>query len=151
MDARAAAKLEAELQALFAPCLGAYSPRTFKGYAADLRVFAAWCDAHQCRWLPALPHDIARFIDAQAEQQQRLSTLKRRVFAIAFAHRMRELRPPTGHTGTRPSRPQPQALWQLCYRRQRARPPHPRAYLRSVDDDAGSSAGLRRCQVEEEV
>ncbi len=92
--------LDSELEALFAPCVGAYSPRTFKGYTCDLRVFAIWCQVNQCNWIPASPYDVAKFIDDQAEQH-RLSTLKRRVNAIAFAHRIRELRLPTGHTAVR--------------------------------------------------
>src|ERR1700693_1714617 len=93
-------ELDTELGVLFAPCQGAYSPRTFKGYAADLRAFMSWCRANQCNWLPALPHDIAKFIDHQAEHR-RLSTLKRRVAAIAFAHRVRELGLPTSHMAVR--------------------------------------------------
>jgi integrase len=93
-------ELVAELAVLFAPCEGAYSPRTFKGYAADLRAFVSWCWANQCNWLPALPHDIAKFIDHESEHH-RLSTLKHRVQAIAFVHRIRELGLPTAHMAVR--------------------------------------------------
>ncbi len=75
---------------------GAYSPRTLKGYAADLNVFINWCSARLCNWLPATPNVLADFIDAQIEQHC-ISTIKRRLCAIAFAHRLRDLPTPTEH------------------------------------------------------
>ena len=33
-----------EIEALLAPCRGAYSPPTMKGYGADLRYFLEWCN-----------------------------------------------------------------------------------------------------------
>jgi hypothetical protein len=75
---------DGQLEALFAPCVGTYSPRTFKGYTCDLRLFAGWCQTNQCSWLPASPYDVAKFVDVQAEHN-RLSTVERRIHAIAFA------------------------------------------------------------------
>ena len=46
---------------------GAYSPRTLKGYDADLRCFIAWCRARSCRWLPAEADTVADFIDSQVK------------------------------------------------------------------------------------
>ena len=39
---------------------GAYSTRTLKGYAADLRIFSNWCAAHSCDWLPAAADTLRR-------------------------------------------------------------------------------------------
>lgn len=80
---------------LFTPCEGAYSPRTIKGYAADLRDFSLWCSKHSDPWLPAQPSTVAAYVDHQLAQAKRISTIKRRLCAIAFAHRMHDLPPPT--------------------------------------------------------
>ena len=79
---------------LLAPCIGAYSPRTVAGYTSDLRVFLGWCLAMRRPWLPADPKMLAEFVDDQVEQHC-LSTIKRRLCAIAFAHRIRDLPAPT--------------------------------------------------------
>lgn len=80
---------------ILAVCEGAYSIRTTKGYAADLRIFADWCATRTTSWLPADPKLLAQFVDEQVAQHC-ISTIKRRLCAIAFAHRMRDLPPPTG-------------------------------------------------------
>jgi integrase/recombinase XerD len=71
-------------------CVGAYSSRTLKGYSSDLNVFLSWCLTRPCNWLPADPQAVADFVDEQVEQHC-ISTIKRRLCAIAFAHRMRDL------------------------------------------------------------
>ena len=83
-----------DIDGLLSPFHGAYSPRTLRGYASDLRVFTAWCLVQRRPWLPADPHVLAAFVDDQVKQQC-LSTIKRRLCAIAFVHRMRDLPPPT--------------------------------------------------------
>lgn len=75
-------------------CEGAYSVRTTKGYSADLRVFVDWCNSQDVCWLPATPAAVAAFVDGQITRY-RISTIKRRICAIAFAHRMRDLPAPT--------------------------------------------------------
>jgi integrase len=72
----------------------AYSIRTIQGYSADLRIFADWCNQRKARWMPASPHTVADFVDCQVTKY-RISTIKRRLCAIAFAHRMRDLPTPT--------------------------------------------------------
>ena len=79
-----------QLDYLLAPCIGAYSPRSIKGYSSDLRIFIDWCRARSCEWLPSKPQAVADFVDEQVEQHC-ISTIKRRLCAIAFAHRMRDL------------------------------------------------------------
>lgn len=79
---------------VLAICEGAYSIRTAKGYRADLRMFVEWCGERNVPWLPAAPADVAAFVDDQIPRY-RISTLKRRLCAIAFAHRMVDLPTPT--------------------------------------------------------
>ena len=75
---------------------GAYSPRTLKGYAADLKVFIDWCSVRLCDWLPATPNALAEFVDLQIKEHC-ISTIKRRLCAIAFVHRLKDLPSPTDH------------------------------------------------------
>ena len=77
-------------------CEGAYSPRTINGYRSDLCVFANWCRLGKYTWLPASPASLAEFIDDQVDKHC-LSTIKRRLCAIAFAHRLNDLPAPTDH------------------------------------------------------
>ncbi len=82
------------ITSILAACEGAYSIRTTKGYAADLRIFADWCTSRNAPWLPADPKVLADFVDDQVVYH-RISTIKRRLCAIAFAHRMCDLSAPT--------------------------------------------------------
>lgn len=79
---------------ILSACGEAYSIRTIKGYGSDLRIFAHWCEARVHHWLPTDPKLIADFVDSQVEQHS-ISTIKRRLCAIAFAHRMRDFVAPT--------------------------------------------------------
>lgn len=82
------------LEEIFLACEGAYSVRTINGYRSDLLIFAAWCRSHSLPWLPASPQTIAAFVDNQVERHG-VSTIKRRLCSIAFAHRVRDLPVPT--------------------------------------------------------
>src|SRR5262245_19610210 len=79
---------------------GAYSTRSMRGYASDLGVFVGWCAANRRAWLPAVPQTIAEFVDDQVAKHS-LATIKRRLCAIAFAHRLRDLPSPTEHNAVR--------------------------------------------------
>ena len=85
-----------QLVNLFATCIGAYSPRTVSGYRSDLRVFTDWCVSRHYCWLPASSASIAEFVESQVEEHT-LSTIKRRLSAIAFAHRLSDLPVPTAN------------------------------------------------------
>jgi integrase/recombinase XerD len=89
-----------DLFELFLPAMGAYSSRTLIGYRTDLRVFIVWCSSRRCSWLPADPNAVADFVDTQVRHHG-ISTIKRRLCAIAFAHRMRDLPVPTEHNNVR--------------------------------------------------
>jgi integrase len=81
-------------------CKGAYAERTLRGYRNDLELFRAWCEKLGHTWLPTQPATIAAFIDEET-QDKALSTVKRRVEAVKFAHRMSDLPSPVGHSEVR--------------------------------------------------
>jgi integrase/recombinase XerD len=93
--ASAVPRKEARLSEILRRCEGAYSPVTLKGYAADLRKFASWCRVSGREWLPGSDHTIAAFIDHEIETMS-ASTVRRRLSAIKFAHRISDLPNPTG-------------------------------------------------------
>lgn len=85
---------EPSVSEIFKACDGAYSHRTIRGYSSDLRTFILWCGSRGYPWFPATPNALAQFVDDQVKELS-LSTIKRRLCAIAFAHRIRDLPAPT--------------------------------------------------------
>ena len=85
------------LDRIFARCEGAYSEITLRGYRNDLERFIAWCAPRGYRWLPATPEAVATFVDQEAVGKC-ISTVKRRLCAIQFAHRMADLPSPVGNS-----------------------------------------------------
>ncbi|MEZ5960569.1 MAG: site-specific integrase [Hyphomonadaceae bacterium] len=79
---------------ILARCKGAYAKSTLRGYAADLRAFEAWCAARTLDWLPADGAAVAAYIDDEVDALS-AATLRRRLAAIGFAHRMSDLPSPT--------------------------------------------------------
>lgn len=65
----------------------ALSPASQRAYAADWRDFAAYCARVGAAARPADPTTIANYLAEQADAGVKLSTVKRRVAAIAAAHR----------------------------------------------------------------
>ena len=76
-----------QIQQLLARCEGAYSENTLRGYAADLKAFQGWCEAHGRTWFPAEPRTVADFVEAERGRLL-ISTIKRRLCAITFIHRI---------------------------------------------------------------
>jgi len=72
----------------------ARAPATLRAYAADWRIFTAWCAAHGVDALPATPHTVALFL---ADLNGRPSTLRRKLAAIAVMHRATGHDSPTEH------------------------------------------------------
>lgn len=72
----------------------ARAPATLRAYAADWRIFTAWCAAHGVDALPATPHTVALFL---ADLNGRPSTLRRKLAAIAVMHRAAGHDSPTDH------------------------------------------------------
>ncbi|MCL5776851.1 site-specific integrase [Limibaculum sp. FT325] len=73
---------------------GAYAPRTLSAYRADLNNFMRWCEKLGERWLPVSAETLARFVDEHTADH-RASTIRRRIAAVVFAHRVCDLADPT--------------------------------------------------------
>lgn len=85
------------IHGLLKKCEGAYSQRTLSGYRNDLKLFISWCEKRHHDWLPATPQSIAGFVDEQSKACA-ITTVKRRVEAIKFAHRMNDLPSPVANS-----------------------------------------------------
>jgi len=85
---------ELAISEIFRACEGAYSHRTIRGYTSDLRTFIVWCGSRGYPWFPTDPAVLAEFVDDQVKKHC-LSTIKRRLCAIAFVHRIRDVPAPT--------------------------------------------------------
>lgn len=86
-----------DIDSLFHKCEGAYARTTLRSYREDLRQFNAWCRTRGKIWLPAEPATISEFIDEQVPNKK-ISTIKRKLCAVKFAHRLRDLDCPTEHS-----------------------------------------------------
>lgn len=73
----------------------ARAPNTLRGYRSDWAEFTAWCAQHHLDPLPAAPATITGYLTALARAQAKVGTMSRRLSAIRFAHRLRELPDPT--------------------------------------------------------
>ena len=60
---------------------------TRAAYAADFRIFSAWCAAQGLCPMPATPATVAAFLADQVEQGMKPSTLGRRLAALKHAHK----------------------------------------------------------------
>ena len=83
------------LDRMFARCEGAYSDITLRGYRVDLESFADWCEQNGEEFLPASPAGVAAYVDNLLERYA-YSTIRRRIAAIQFAHRLSDLPSPVG-------------------------------------------------------
>lgn len=109
---------QSTLASIFSRCQGAYSEKTLSGYRSDLHCFISWCDDQGRNWAPADAETVACFIDDQICTLS-IATIKRRVEAVKFAHRMLDLPSPTSSSEVR-----------LALRRAaRARPARPKQSL----------------------
>ena len=76
------------------------APATLRAYAADLAHFKAWCEAHGFKPMPASPETVGAYL-AAAGLGYALPTLRRRVAAIARAHRIAKQPLDTRHPAIR--------------------------------------------------
>jgi site-specific recombinase XerD len=76
------------------------APNTLRAYAADWRDFSAWCERQTRTSLPARPETVALYL-AGAADRMRVSTLTRRISAIAQAHRLAGFDSPTADARVR--------------------------------------------------
>jgi integrase len=70
------------------------SAATRKAYRADWIDFTTWCEGVNAAALPAAAETLASHLAQLADRGKRVSTIRRRVAAIAYAHRLKELASP---------------------------------------------------------
>jgi hypothetical protein len=78
----------------------AKAPGTLRAYRADWRHFAAWCGARGREVLPAAPDTLALYLTELARDHH-VSTLTRRLAAVASAHHGAGYESPGGAPGIR--------------------------------------------------
>jgi site-specific recombinase XerD len=72
----------------------AISKTTSRAYSTDFAHFEAWCRAERLPSLPAKPSTVGLYLASMAESGYRISTITRRLAAIAIMHRDRNLPSP---------------------------------------------------------
>lgn len=80
---------------------GADAAETIRGYRRDWQAFAGWCAARHATALPAVPATVGAHLAALADAGRALATLRRRLAAIARAHRSAGHRLDAGHPAIR--------------------------------------------------
>ena len=70
------------------------SPNTLRAYRSDWQQFVGWCNRRRLASLPAVEATVCRYLAEQAEQNK-VSTLARRVASISQAHQAAGLASPT--------------------------------------------------------
>src|SRR5512144_1588159 len=73
----------------------ARAANTVRGYRSDWREWTAWCVDQGFLELPADPAAISSYLSFLAGHGARVGTMSRRLSAIRFAHRLRDLPDPT--------------------------------------------------------
>jgi site-specific recombinase XerD len=81
-----------DLAAFFVRAEKAVSTR--RAYRTDFLRFEAWCTAHAVSALPAMPETVAAFIATEATRSK-FSTIRRRLAAIRYVHKLARLPLPT--------------------------------------------------------
>lgn len=77
----------------------ARSPNTLRGYRSDWAEFTSWCAHRRATPLPADPAIISGYLTDLARAGAKVGTMSRRLSAIRFAHKLRNMPDPT--TGAR--------------------------------------------------
>jgi site-specific recombinase XerD len=77
----------------------ARAPNTLRGYRSDWAEFTTWCARRQAEPLPADGATISGYLTDLARAGAKVGTMSRRLSAIRFAHKLRDLPDPT--TGAR--------------------------------------------------
>jgi site-specific recombinase XerD len=71
------------------------APNTYKAYAADWCHFESWCAGHGLPALPASPHTVMLYLGELGGAGKKLSTVTRRLAALAGVHRFAGNQSPT--------------------------------------------------------
>ena len=77
------------------------APNTYKAYAADWKHFEAWCAGHGLAALPAAPPAVMLYLGELGGEGKKLSTIGRRLAALAQVHRAAGCESPTEHRAVR--------------------------------------------------
>lgn len=75
----------------------ARAANTLRGYRSDWTEWAAWADQRHVPACPARSADISLYLTFLAGHGAKVGTMARRLSAIRFAHRLRDLPDPTDH------------------------------------------------------
>jgi site-specific recombinase XerD len=70
---------------------------TLRGYRSDWSEFTSWCADQGLDPLPAAPATISTYLTDLARHGAKVGTMSRRLSAIKFAHRLRDLADPTAN------------------------------------------------------
>lgn len=70
------------------------SEATKRAYRSDWQDFVGWCDRSGAAALPASAATLAGYLAQLADSGKKVSTIRRRVAAIAYAHRLKDLPSP---------------------------------------------------------
>lgn len=73
----------------------ARAANTLRGYRSDWREFSSWCTEHDYEPMPATAAAISGYLTVLAGHGAKVGTMSRRLSAIRFAHRLRDLPDPT--------------------------------------------------------
>ena len=79
------------------------SVATRRAYGCDFHAFERWCEARALSPLPANPAAVATFLAMEAKRGSKVSTIRRRVAGIRYAHLLRDLEPPTNAQAVKPA------------------------------------------------
>ena len=89
------AQLAASLKSATDYAAASKSEATRRAYRSDWEDFAAWCAGSGADPLPAAPATLAGYIAQLADRGKKVSTIRRRLAAIAYAHRLKGYPGPT--------------------------------------------------------
>jgi site-specific recombinase XerD len=88
------ATLTEALQSASDYAAAAKSEATKRAYRADWQDFVGWCDRQSLSALPVDAATLAAYAAALADSAKKFSTIRRRLAAISYAHKLKGLTPP---------------------------------------------------------
>ncbi|MFC3216521.1 MULTISPECIES: site-specific integrase [Sphingomonadaceae] len=91
--------LRAEVERAATYAKASRSAATQRAYAADWKIFTAWCDVRGLESLPATPAAVATFLASEADRGIKANTIGRRLAAIGYHHRQAGIDPPQERSG----------------------------------------------------
>jgi site-specific recombinase XerD len=89
-----AAALKVALQSASDYAAASKSEATKRAYRSDWADFHAWCESVHAAPLPCSPETLASYLAQLADRGKKVSTIRRRIAAISYAHRLKGLTTP---------------------------------------------------------